>query len=213
MYGAIFGSMGSTAGAAMYSYIISLGTHHVKNRVHGSRVNHSSNDPAQILNASHIRHGTQAHEYNDSHRFHDFFSRVNWLPTIVVTLWLFVAVIGGITLFEHFTNKPLADTLTGHKGTGTSIGRAFTVPEPAYTPISVTRHHHSVSPSTSPSPSATVPISPTPTITPTAPSSSPSPSPSLSRAPSPRVTVLPSQSATATVPTAFPTPSGLNASS
>jgi hypothetical protein len=82
----------------------------------------------------------------------------NWRYVAVSTVVIFALVMGGVFLFEKATGKPLASTVRGEKGTGTSLTGGQVIPTQGPGPI----------PSTGPSESSGV-STPAPTPAPTTP--------------------------------------------
>jgi hypothetical protein len=107
--------------------------------------------------------------------------RPAWLALTVASLGIFVGVVGGITVFEAATGKPLDAVVWHRKGTGTSVGGL--VGGQSSHPAAPATHRAATPHPTSSSPSpATSPPSPSPTPT------SGSPSPTSSSSPSPTLT-------------------------
>jgi hypothetical protein len=115
-------------------------------------------------------------------------ARPAWLAVALISLGVFVGVVGGITVIEAAAGKPLQTVVWNHKGSGTTVGGLIGGQSPHHDTRAARRAAptHSASPTPAPSrtPSGSASPSPTPSTSSPSPTNSASPSPTAS-SPSP----------------------------
>jgi hypothetical protein len=159
-------------------------------------VTRADHDASAATRADHDASAVTAAAQEERSRGH----RKHWYAVAAAAVTIFAVVMGGITLIESATNKPISAALGGPERSGTSLGQAFGEGDSTRTEQPATP---STSPSASPSgsvkpttpapgqtkpPATTTPTKPPATTTPTTRPQEPPPPPPTTFAPAPGAT-------------------------